>query len=106
MKQILSKWCTEVSIFTITILVLQVTGDAIAGANPLVAVLLGITATALLLAAGIALAESDKADDGKRSAGRSRGRSIAVRTGARNARAKNARKASGAATKGRLHGGR
>lgn len=88
MKKLLSKWCIEVSIFTVTILVLQVTHDVVAAVNPAIAVLLGLAATALLLAAGLWLAADDEADDdaennNKKKDADGRGRRIAVRTAAR-----------------------
>jgi len=79
MKKLLSKWCIEVSIFTITVLTFQVLSEAIATINIGVAVALGIFTTAVLLLAGLWLAGDDDVTP-------ENGRKTAVRAGARTRR--------------------
>ncbi len=68
MKKLLAKWCVEVSIFTITVLTFQVLGETIASVNIAAAALLGLAATAALLAAGLWLAGDDDATGGRKTA--------------------------------------
>ena len=77
MKKILSKWCVEVSIFTITVLTLQVLSEVISTINIGVAVTLGIFTTAILLFAGLWLAK-DEDDNVATPEG---GRKTAIRAG-------------------------
>lgn len=82
MKKLLSKWCIEVSIFTITVLTFQVLSEAIATINIGVAVALGIFTTAVLLLAGLWLA----GDDDDATSAPDNGRKTAIRAGARTRR--------------------
>lgn len=77
MKKLLSKWCIEVSIFTITVLTFQVLSEAIATINIGVAVALGIFTTAVLLLAGLWLA----GDDNDATSAPDNGRKTAIRAG-------------------------
>lgn len=82
MRKELGKWLMDAALFVTTVLVFQVLQEAIA--NLAVAVLLGIATAAICLAAGLWLL--DTKDNAKDTKGGTKGRSNALRAGARKAR--------------------
>ena len=93
MRKELGKWLMDAALFVTTVLVFQVLQEAVASLA--VAVLLGVATAAVCLAAGLALVDdkdTDK-DTKKKNANGTKGRSNAVRAGARKARKRRGRRA-------------